>query len=467
MRKITNLKTYMTLTPSELADTCLSCPECGREHKIPIKIVQSGDNLIPLIPEIIQDILGKAPGQIGVIFDRHIEEKLDGLFFEPFRDLSLPFQRIPLGSCGQLLDASVDLGDETAERLPQNLDILLGVGSGVICDLTKWIATKSNLPFILIGTAASMNAYTSITGTMTEKNVKTTKWLKPASAVLLDSTLLASAPCDMTWSGIGDILARNVSNADWKLAQLLRDTYFCPVPFQMMGPFQEGFLSQIERLGQSDPNAMKALADAVLVSGYSMTILDGETSPSSGSEHVISHFFDFQHEIFDLAKNFHGTQVGIGTIIMSTAYDLLHEIDPSELDINEIQQRRPSQAEMQLEHSRIFGAYVNLFDRVVANKWISDANYRDYLQNIIQSWDRIWDELNPYLMPGNDVRRALEASGAVTKLEGVHRTNEDALQALLYGSHYRQRYTILDLFWELGLFPSYAQNILERSQVLN
>jgi len=235
----------------------------------------------------------------------------------------------------------------------------------------------------------------------------------------------------------------------------------------MMALYQEGFVSQIERLGPNDPEAMKALADAVLVSGYSMTILDGETSPSSGSEHVISHFFDFQHELFGLPKNFHGTQVGIGTIIMSAAFELLHEIDPSDLDIEGLQRRRSSQTEMQRDHSRIFGDYGELFDRVVAQKWIPDANYRDYLLDIIQSWDRIWDELSPYLMPADDIRHVMEASGAVAKLSGVNRTQEDALQALLYGSHYRQRYTILDLYWELGLFPSYAEIILERSQVLD
>jgi len=77
-----------------------------------------------------------------------------------------------------------------------------------------------------------MNAYTSITASMTENNVKTSQWLDPASAVLLDPKLLASAPAEMTCAGIGDLLARHVANADWKLSAIIRGTYFCSIPFQ-------------------------------------------------------------------------------------------------------------------------------------------------------------------------------------------------------------------------------------------
>jgi glycerol dehydrogenase-like iron-containing ADH family enzyme len=79
----------------------------------------------------------------------------------------------------------------------------------------------------------------------------------------------------------------------------------------------------------------------------------------------------------------------------------------------------------------------------------------------------IWAELDPYLVCASDLQAALEAAGAVTKLSGLGRGKEDAVQALLYGSHYRPRYTILDLFWELGLFPQAAPEILERAGVLD
>ena len=466
MQKFFSVNEYLALEPPQLANTVLYCPECGQEHRIPIKIACSGNDLISKLPEIITSILVLKTPYLGIVYDRHIEGKLEDLFFSSFTALNFPFVRCPLGNYGVLLDSSVEIGDKAVTDLPKEVNLLIGVGSGVICDLTKWIATKSKLPFIIMGTAASMNAYTSISATMTENNIKSSILLEPASAVLLDSTLMASAPLEMTCAGIGDLLARNVCNADWMLSKLLRGTYFCPVPFQMMNSVQDNLLSKINLIVNQDLDAMNTLSDALLLSGYTMAILGDNTSPSSGSEHIISHFFDFQHEFYDLPKNLHGTQVGIGTIIMSTAYNILRGMNPADFQLDDIESRRPSFSLIQNDHKQMFGKYGEAFDTVVAKKRIPDTEFRKYLENIIEQWSNIWDLLDPFLMPADTIRHALETAGGITKLSGIKRTKQDAIQALLYGSHYRKRYTILDLFWELGLFPDLSPKIVEASKVI-
>jgi glycerol-1-phosphate dehydrogenase [NAD(P)+] len=83
----------------------------------------------------------------------------------------------------------------------------------------------------------------------------------------------------------------------------------------------------------------------------------------------------------------------------------------------------------------------------------------------LNNWNRILDDISPYLLPSETIRTALEEAGGATKLVDIHRTEEEVIQALLYGSHYRPRYTILDLFWELGLFPDIVPEILKQAQV--
>ena len=467
MRELSDLAAYLSMSSSQLADTVLTCPICHREHTIPFKIVKSGRELASLIPDLAEAVLGRQPHAIGVVFDREIEEKVIRFFIENFSASGTALIEIPLGRKGRLLEPLVSVGDEAAKNLSPAVDLLVGAGSGVICDLTKWIATKRGVPFILAGTAASMNAYTSITATMTEDNVKSTRWLNPAMAVLLDADVLATAPQEMTCAGIGDLLARNVANADWKLSELIRGTYFCPVPFQMMTPYQDRFLAEIDALRSNEPSALRALGEAVLVSGYSMTVLNGETSPSSGSEHVLSHFFDFQHEIFNLPKNLHGTQVGLGTIIMSAAYEILREKDPSEFNLDDLERRRLSTTAINLDHRRVFGENGKKFDRVAGEKRIDDISYRNYVTKILKDWDKIWSEVDSFLMPASEIRDAIAQAGGAVHLSEIHRSPEEAVQALLYGPHYRPRYTILDLLWELGLFPALAADILKRAQVLD
>jgi glycerol-1-phosphate dehydrogenase [NAD(P)+] len=467
MQQITDLATYYSLNPHQYGDTVFHCTECGREHNIPFNLVNSGENLIHTLPEIIALLMPNETFNIGIIYDRQIEEKINALFFHRFDQLAIPYTRLPLGERGLLLEASMELGDETANGMPTDINFLIGVGSGVICDLTKWIATKCHLPFLLMGTAASMNAYTSITGTMTTDKVKSTHWLEPAQGVLMDATLLTSAPQAMTCAGIGDLLARHIANADWKLSNHIHGTYFCPVPFEMMTRFENAYLPLLSQIRAGDLDAMLKLSDAILVSGYSMTILNGETSPSSGSEHVLSHFFDFQHEIFGRPKNLHGEQVGIGTIIMGTAFEVLSAIDPSTFDVDQIEQRRISLNEIHHKTNRIFGEYHTIFDKVISTKHILDLNFRPYITNIIQSWQSFWKDIQPYLLPAVKIKEAMTVSGGSTRLSDIRRTPEDALQALLYGPWYRPRFTVLDLFWDLGLFPEYAPVILEQSSVLD
>ncbi len=465
MRNIYTIEDYLSLDPSQLADTTLLCPECGRGHQIPIKKAYSGSGLIFKLPEIIETELEIRPNKIAIVYDRQIEYKLENLFFSPLSSLHLSFIRFPLDNHGILLDSTIQIGDKAAAELPEGIDLIIGVGSGVICDLTKWIATKKDLPFIIMGTAASMNAYTSISATMAKENIKSSINLNPPSAVLLDIDLLVSAPPDMTCAGIGDLLARNVCNADWLFSNLLRGTYFCSVPFDMMTKSQEKYLSKIGLLGQNDQDAMALFSEALLLSGYSMTMLDGITSSSSGSEHVISHFFDFQHKVFGYNKNLHGTQVGVSTIIMSTAYDILREMKSSDFDPQAIVRQRLSLEEMSQCHQREFGEYSIKFDKVIAEKRIPEEQYFDYIENILLSWDTMWEKLSRFLMVSEKLRWLMKESGAVTKLSGLHRSREDAIQALLYGPSYRSCYTVLDLFWELGLFPDLAPEIIARSEV--
>ena len=229
-----------------------------------------------------------------------------------------------------------------------------------------------------------MNAYTSVSATIAENKIKTSVMLDPAEAVLLDSDLMASAPHEMTCAGIGDLLARNVCNADWMLSNLLRGTYFCSVPYQMMISCQQKYLSQIELLGKNDSTAMKSFSDALRWCPdipWRSWMARHHPLPVRNMLSPISLIFSMK--IFDLPKNLHGTQVGIGTIIMSTAYDMLREMSPSDFDIDKIVENRLSLADIKEDHALVFGKYGAKFDHVVAKKRIPENEFRNYLAKYI------------------------------------------------------------------------------------
>jgi glycerol-1-phosphate dehydrogenase [NAD(P)+] len=283
---------------------------------------------------------------------------------------------------------------------------------------------------------------------------------------VMDVDILSHAPMKMIHAGVGDLAARAVCNADWKLSQLLRGTYFCPLPYWMTAENERRYLSAAAGIGQREPAAVEQLSEAILLSGLSMTILEGETSPSSGAEHVISHYWDLLTHIDDAPKNLHGAQVGVGTILMLTAYEYIREIDPAGLDPQKILRSRRSLEDIETENCALYGDKCDSFNETARKKYLPDDQYLAYLHHILDTWEQTWEAVGEYLVPVAYIRKPFEAAGVPYSLASVQRTRLQARNALLHGSYYRPRFTLLDLLWELGLFPQAADEILERAGVL-
>ena len=130
MREFTDLSAYYALDPAEMARTVLHCPLCGSEHPIPFGVVRHGVDLLAELPEIIGLILGSTPPNIGVIYDRQIKTKLEGLFFEPIDRFGLTYQRFPVDEVGRLLVVEIELGDRVAAQLPPEINLLIGSDPG-------------------------------------------------------------------------------------------------------------------------------------------------------------------------------------------------------------------------------------------------------------------------------------------------------------------------------------------------
>ncbi len=465
---IASVENFLARDSSALAHSLLDpCPICGHRHPVPFGAIHQGKKAIEQVPALTEKICGRQPQRPVVIYDEAIEAIIFPAVIEPLRRMGMAVEPFPMhAEPGHLLDSAVINGNQAADEIGPTADLLIAAGSGVISDMTKWIATRLQRPFIVCGTAPSMNGYTSITATITENDIKISRFLRPADAVVMDVDIMAQAPMAMIHAGIGDLAARAVCNADWKLSQRMRKTHFCPLPFQMTAENEKRYLAAAPEIARRDPGAIQLLSEAILLSGLSMTVMEGETSPSSGAEHVMSHFWDLLVNLRGLPKNFHGKQVGVGTIIMLNAYQYLREIDPRKIDPRQVLRQRPSLEAIEAENLALYGDKSVSFNEVARKKRIPDAEYENYLRTILDSWESIWEDINPYVASVDTIRIPFEQAGVPYRLSDIQRTPAEAREALLHGSHYRPRYTVLDLFWELGLFPRAADEILERSGVL-
>lgn len=464
--QINELKDFLERDAFGLADTVFHCTECGRDHTVPIQKMRVGEKLIEEIPQTIQISLGRLPRAVGLVYDRAIEEYIQENAILPLRPLLPKIIPVGIGARGILLDSEVSLGNRTALEIPGEIEYLIGAGSGVICDLTKWIATRLRVPYIVFATAPSMNAYTSITATMTEDDIKTSRLLDPPFAVFMDTGLQALAPMPMIHAGLGDLAARAVCNADWKLSALMQDSYFCPVPYAMTARNETQYLASCAGIARREPQALASLSEAILLSGLSMTVLNGETSPSSGAEHVISHFWDLLTHIRHLPKNLHGTQVGVGTIIMLAFYEVIRTIKPETIDASQVVRSRLSLESIEADNRKRYGVNAETINTVARKKYLSPEQHILKIQTIQRRWEMIWQAIDPYLARLESIRTPLKSAGMELTLASVNRTRDEALEALVKGPQYRARYTILDLASELGLMPGLGEEALAHSGVL-
>lgn len=468
MQKLSTTADFLARDSAALADSILEpCPQCGKNHRVPFGSIQSGAGLVNDIPHHAEVILGHAPRRAVLLFDTAIQEMVQEQVIEPLRAAGLQLHPYPLrAEPGHLLDSALENSTQAAEEIGAQADLLIGAGSGVICDMTKFVATRLNCPFILCGTAPSMNGYTSITATITENGVKISHYLRPADAVLLDTDILKDAPMPMIQAGIGDLAARAICNADWMLGHQLRGTYFCPLPHQMTAENETRYLNAAAGIARREPDAIEQLSEAILLSGLSMTILDGETSPSSGAEHVLSHFWDLLVHLRGAEKNFHGTQVGVATLIMMHAYQYLRSFDIGRVNPQQVVRQRPSLEDIEAENARLYGDKAPSFNEVARKKFIPNHDLPEYNRAIQNRWESLLAAVEPYAAPPERITAAYQQAGVPSTLDSIHRSVDQAREALLHGSHYRPRYTILDLLWELGLFPDAADEILQRAGML-
>jgi glycerol-1-phosphate dehydrogenase [NAD(P)+] len=465
MQNLQNTQDFLSRDAAGLANTILHCPACGRVHKVPYQQILVGPGMIQKVPDLIQNALGHTPRKVGVIFDRAIANIIKHEYLQPFTAGGLKVVPIPLGQPGTWLDSTREIGDATVGLVPPEVEFLIAAGSGVICDLTKWIATYAHKPFILCGSAPSMNGYTSITAVISEHDIKLTKYLDIPYAVVLDTAIIAKAPTGMIQAGVGDLAARAICNADWKLSQFLHGSYFCPLPYEMTRSSEASYLAAAEGIAQADTQAITALTEAIAISGLSMSILDGETSPSSGGEHVISHYWDLMGHLERAPRNLHGTQVGIGTLIMLAAYEYLQQLDPAQLDPEKLIRERLTLAKIQAMNNARFGAAAGPLNETSRQKYLPDEKFGAMIHKVVEHWPELWINVSPYVASLATLRGRMQAAGLPLSLASVQRTPQQAIDAMLFGGRYRLRYTLLDLAWDLQLFPNAAAEILARSGV--
>jgi glycerol-1-phosphate dehydrogenase [NAD(P)+] len=193
-----------------------------------------------------------------------------------------------------------------SERLP------LAVGAGVITDIVRYAAHLSEMDFVSVPTAASMDGYASGLAALQLAGVKVTFPARAPAGIFADPRVAAAAPAELTRSGIGDLLGKATARVDWLAAHLLYgEAYSEEVASRVLEPLQFAALNAEAALA-GERDAVGGLLNGLMQSGITMAIA-GSSRPASGCEHHASHFWDLLAARGLRSHHQHGLQVGYAT----------------------------------------------------------------------------------------------------------------------------------------------------------
>ena len=212
---------------------------------------------------------------------------------------------------------TVDIDDiiELAFNIDANAQVILGIGGGKVIDTAKYAAYLRKLPFISIPTSASSDGFSSASASLMVNGRRTSVPARMAYGIVVDTDILKSAPEKFIYSGIGDMVAKITSLYDWLFESQhgysTMNDFSVMIAKKAVNSFVRTPFETIK-----DDLFLKELVDSLAMSGIANEIAGGST-PTSGSEHLISHALDKMLECPQL----HGVQVGIATYLMSRVQD--------------------------------------------------------------------------------------------------------------------------------------------------
>lgn len=201
---------------------------------------------------------------------------------------------------------------------------VIGLGGGRPIDMAKYTAYLERKPFVSVPTAISHDGFASpIVALKDDQGNPVSTFTSPPHAVVVDLSVVASAPRRLLASGVGDILGKLTSVADARLAQREVGEKLSEASLEMALSAYRIVSSRIREVSTWDVESVRLLAEAGLLAGLAMAIA-GSSRPCSGSEHLFSHALD---KMYPGRRSLHGEQVGVGAVL--SAY--LHGLDWREL----------------------------------------------------------------------------------------------------------------------------------------
>jgi len=429
---------------------------CGKNHSVGIEKIKVGEGVITQLPTVIKGYEGK---KVFIIADIHTYDvagkKVEGLLNDKFKVSKYVFNE------QHLHPSEITLGRLLLE-IPGDTSLIIAVGSGTINDISRFLSCKLDIPYVIVGTAPSMDGYASIVSPLICDGVKITYDGVYPLAIVCDVDIMKEAPMLMLQAGLGDILGKYTALADWHVANIINGEYFCPevekLVLTTLKKCEEAAAGVISR----DAKTVENITEALILSGIAIGMV-GASRPASGGEHYLSHCYEMMFmNSGENTKWLHGNTVGIGVGVVAYAFKYAKD-----LDINEILKKGDY---LKLDKNKWKQNITDVFTKSATNIIefkqgsinFSKEERKAEMDKIIAHWDNIKNICDIFVPKPEDIINTLKKAGAVWNPREVGLDKEMFRKSFIAAKDMRNRYGILQLLEDIGKLDeaaSYITNI--------
>lgn len=329
-------------------------------------------------------------------------------------------------------------------------DLVIGIGSGVINDISKIVSNLMGNAYVIVATAPSMDGYASATSSVSRDALKISMNSRCADLIIGDTDILCSAPLELMRAGLGDMIAKYVSICEWRIGHLVTGEYYCEEIASLVRNALQRCVNNLEGLMNREEAAVLAVFEGLAITGIAMKYA-GCSRPASGTEHYISHSIDMRGEAFHTPVSRHGLQCGIGTLVSVRLYEKLLTVTPD----REKALSHAAGFDLPAWHDQLRilmgeGAETMIEQEKRERKYDLSA-HKERLERILANWAQIKAIVREELPSPEAVEKLLDAMGAPKTLGEIGTPDELLPKIICATKDFRDKYVFSRLAWDLGV----------------
>ncbi len=425
---------------------------CGRSHTCTVKRIDIGHGALGRLGELVREL---GYSCVHIVADLNTWEAAGKAAEQVLADAGIETSSYVVPEVEPVPDEQV-IGQLFA-HFNQDADLVLAVGSGTLNDLCKFLSFRCGVDYMILASAPSMDGFVAIGAPLIIDHMKTTIDCRGPVAVIGDADILAAAPMEMIAAGVGDVLGKYTALLDWRLSQIINDEYYCEPTVELVRQALASVSELAPRIPERDPDAVLSVMEALVLTGVAMAHITN-SRPAAGCEHHMSHVWELHFQMAGKKAVLHGAKVGIAEIGMTRLYKILLGIQP------DFDAARAREIDLEAWEAGTRATYLDAAPAIFSLVERSGKNTLERRNERIDSMERNWplirQTIEELLPDPDEIESLLAAMGAPVVPAQVGIEDWLVAAAVHAGKDVRDRWTFLQMLWDLGLDDEFAARLV-------